>query len=141
MRSRRSDGTVPRWVQRRLAHRDPPAEQADADGTSSTHRTWTALPEESRVPDYYAFLGVERNATGEQLERAYRKHVAMIHPDRFFDHPLRRDLAQEKLKELNAVMQVLRDPDRRAQYDATLLGSPLPAMPLTSRLRKRQGRT
>ncbi|MBV9282424.1 MAG: J domain-containing protein [Chloroflexi bacterium] len=74
----------------------------------------------STEPSYYDLLGLDRDARDDQIERAYRRYVATIHPDRFFDDPLRRAQAQEKLKQLNAMMEVLRDPVRRAQYDATL---------------------
>jgi hypothetical protein len=74
----------------------------------------------STEPSYYDLLGLDRGARDDQIERAYRRFVATIHPDRFFDDPLRRAQAQEKLKQLNAMMEVLRDPVRRAQYDATL---------------------
>ena len=92
------------------------------------------------VPNYYALLGVERSATLEHLEQVYRRHVAVLHPDKFSQEPPRRDLAQEKLKELNGAMKVLRDPEQRARYDSLLSGDVLPGMPILSRMR-RTGRT
>jgi curved DNA-binding protein CbpA len=65
-------------------------------------------------------LGVSGDATQEEIEAAYRRHASAIHPDRFFDDPARRRRAEEKLKQLNAIAQVLRDPERRMRYDATL---------------------
>lgn len=70
--------------------------------------------------DYYTLLGLDRGATDVQIEQAYRKHVGTIHPDRYFGDPKKRGEAERKLKQLNAVMLVLRDPTRRAQYDANL---------------------
>ena len=71
-------------------------------------------------PDYYSILGVRRDATDEQIERAYRRHAAHSHPDKFFADPQRRAQAEAQLKRLNAIMQVLRDPRRRDRYDAGL---------------------
>jgi curved DNA-binding protein CbpA len=68
------------------------------------------------------------------LERAYRQHVAVIHPDKFFGDPRRHELAQAKLKELNAAMEVLRDRVQRARYDARLRGNCPSSTPLASRL-------
>ncbi|HEX8918865.1 MAG TPA: DnaJ domain-containing protein [Chloroflexota bacterium] len=72
------------------------------------------------TPDYYSLLGLERGASDAQIEQAYRRHAALIHPDRFYDDPERREQAEAKLKQLNAAMQVLRDPLMRARYDANL---------------------
>lgn len=68
--------------------------------------------------DYYTMLGIRRDATDGEIEGAYRRYVAEIHPDKFFDDPARRALAEARLKELNAVVAILRDPGRRARYDA-----------------------
>jgi molecular chaperone DnaJ len=65
-------------------------------------------------------LGLDRHASDADLEQAYRRRAAAVHPDRFFADPERREQAEVSLKQLNAAMQVLRDPVRRAKYDATL---------------------
>jgi len=70
--------------------------------------------------NYYRLLGLEPGATDEEIVRAYRRHAATIHPDRFYDDPERRRQAEEKLKQLNKVMEILRDPIARARYDAQL---------------------
>jgi hypothetical protein len=69
--------------------------------------------------DFYELLGVEPGANDRQFELAFRTRAAEIHPDRYFSDPVKRREAEERLKELNAAMQVLRDPLRRAKYDAT----------------------
>ncbi len=69
-------------------------------------------------PSIYDTLGVSSHADVDQIEQAYRRHVARIHPDKFYDDPVRHLQAQDELKRLNAAMQVLRDPARRAVYDA-----------------------
>jgi curved DNA-binding protein CbpA len=79
--------------------------------------------------DYYMLLGIGRAATPEQLERAFRRYVRKNHPDLVFGDPIRHPVAQARLKEVVAAMQVLRDPIKRAQYDAQL-----DHLPLASRL-------
>ena len=63
--------------------------------------------------DYYEVLGVERNAAGEEVKRAYRKLAVKFHPDKNPDDPH----AEEKFKELGEAYDVLMDPDKRAAYD------------------------
>ena len=63
--------------------------------------------------DYYEVLGVERNAAGEEIKRAYRKLAVKFHPDKNPDDPH----AEEKFKEIGEAYDVLMDPDKRAAYD------------------------
>ena len=63
--------------------------------------------------DYYKILGVERNATEQEIKKAYRKLALKYHPDR---NPGKKD-AEEKFKEINEAYQVLSDPQKRARYD------------------------
>lgn len=62
--------------------------------------------------DYYEVLGLERNASGEDVKKAYRKMAFQYHPDRNRD-----DGAEEKFKELNEANEVLSDSQKRAAYD------------------------
>jgi molecular chaperone DnaJ len=62
--------------------------------------------------DYYEVLGVSRNATAEELKRAYRKLARENHPDVNRD-----DGAEERFKEINEAYEVLSDADRRSAYD------------------------
>ncbi len=64
--------------------------------------------------DYYEVLGVNRNATQDELKKAYRKKALEFHPDR---NPENKEAAEEKLKELNEAFAVLSDEKRRATYD------------------------
>ncbi len=63
--------------------------------------------------DYYEILGVSRNASQEEIKKAYRKLAFKYHPDR---NPNDRE-AEEKLKEINEAFAVLSDPEKRRRYD------------------------
>ena len=62
--------------------------------------------------DYYATLGVGRDATQEQIQAAYRKLARKHHPDvnKAAD-------AEERFKQINEAYEVLRDPEKRRKYD------------------------
>jgi DnaJ-class molecular chaperone len=64
--------------------------------------------------DYYQILGVAKNATQEQIKKAYRKLAMKYHPDR---NPGNEKWANEKFKEVNEAFGVLGDPEKRRQYD------------------------
>ncbi len=63
--------------------------------------------------DYYAILGVDRNASTEEIKRAYRKLALRYHPDK---NPGDK-AAEEKFKQINEAYAVLSDPEKRAHYD------------------------
>lgn len=63
--------------------------------------------------DYYEVLGIDKNATDEEIKRAYRKKAKECHPDL---HPNDKE-AEARFKELNEANEVLSDPDKRARYD------------------------
>ena len=64
--------------------------------------------------DYYQILGVPKNATEEQIKKAYRKLAMQYHPDR---NPGKEQWANDKFKEINEAFGVLGDPEKRRQYD------------------------
>src|SRR5579875_865887 len=63
--------------------------------------------------DYYATLGVARDAGAEDLKRAYRKLAMQYHPDRNPDDAA----AEAKFKEVNEAYDVLKDDQKRGAYD------------------------
>ncbi|MCP4605466.1 MAG: J domain-containing protein [Proteobacteria bacterium] len=72
--------------------------------------------------DYYAVLGVSPTASKSEIKKAYRDLAARYHPDHHQDNELK-DLAEEKLAELNQAYQVLSDPARRAAYNVEQAGA------------------
>lgn len=63
--------------------------------------------------DYYKILGVSRNATQEEIKKAYRQLALKYHPDR---NPGNKE-AEEKFKEAAEAYAVLSDPEKRKRYD------------------------
>jgi molecular chaperone DnaJ len=63
--------------------------------------------------DYYEVLGVAKDASADDIKRAYRKLAKMYHPDM---HPGDKE-AEEKFKEANEAYEVLSDEEKREKYD------------------------
>ena len=63
--------------------------------------------------DYYEVLGVGRNATADEIKRAYRKRAMQYHPDRNPDNPE----AETKFKQCAEAYEVLSDQEKRSRYD------------------------
>ena len=62
--------------------------------------------------DYYKTLGVPKNATTEDIKKAYRKLARKYHPD------VNKNTGAEKsFKEINEANEVLSDPEKRKRYD------------------------
>lgn len=62
------------------------------------------------MENFYTTLGIDRNATTEEIKKAYRRLAHQYHPDKAGGD-------EEKFKEVNAAYQVLGDEQKRAQYD------------------------
>ena len=63
--------------------------------------------------DYYKTLGVNKNATGDEIKKAYRKLAMKYHPD----HTKGDKSAEEKFKQISEAYAVLSDKEKRKQYD------------------------
>jgi curved DNA-binding protein len=63
--------------------------------------------------DYYKVLGVSKNASQDEIKKAYRKLAVKYHPDKNRDNKA----AEEKFKAVNEAHEVLGDPEKRKKYD------------------------
>eukprot|EP01132_Coremiostelium_polycephalum_P009997 gene9997-12260_t len=64
----------------------------------------------SKIPDLYEFLGVEPTASEHDIKKAYKRLARLYHPDK-------NPGSDEKFKELNAVYEILSNPQKKSTYD------------------------
>ena len=71
--------------------------------------------EDSGLPNYYKVLGLERDATKEEIKKQYRKLAKEIHPDRSKDSS-----TEDEMAEINKAYEVLSDEEKKERYDKFL---------------------
>ncbi|RXG41253.1 hypothetical protein VDGE_30684 [Verticillium dahliae] len=64
---------------------------------------------------YYELLGVDREATDEEIKKSYRRKALELHPDRNYDDV---ENATRRFAEIQSAYEVLSDPQERAWYDS-----------------------
>jgi len=69
-----------------------------------------------KYKDYYALLEIKRNATSEEIKKAYRHLAKMYHPDSNIGNTE----AEEKIKEINEAYEVLSDEKKKKKYDSLI---------------------
>ena len=75
------------------------------------------------IVDYYRLLGLEKDASEEEIKRAYKRLVALYHPDKAGElSPKAREEFSEVVILLNKAKEILLDPVKRAEYDRMLGG-------------------
>ena len=68
----------------------------------------------SEKRDYYEVLGLKKGASDDEIKKAYRKMAIKYHPDRNLNN---KEEAEAHMKEINEAYDVLKDPQKKAQYD------------------------
>ena len=71
------------------------------------------MSEKKEKRDYYEVLGIKKDASDEEIKKAFRKLAVKYHPDKNKDD---KD-AEEKFKEINDAYQILGDKEKREKYD------------------------
>jgi DnaJ-domain-containing protein 1 len=105
-----------------LSHTDAKARFLDfreqADLLSIPPPKEETTEESKKEPTYYEVIGVDPNASQEQIKKAYRDKLKQYHPDIFMNQPeWVREQAEKMSKKLNEAYEVLSDPNRRREYD------------------------
>jgi hypothetical protein len=75
--------------------------------------------------NYYEELGVSQEASGEEIRKAHRRLVKLMHPDAQLDQGLK-GLAETQMRRLNSIVSTLLDPDQRRAYDEQLRNDSMP---------------
>jgi len=73
--------------------------------------------EKARKRDYYAILGIDRNASEHDIKKAYKKMAMKYHPDRNSESEETKKMAEKKFIDVNDAYSVLSDPKKKSMYD------------------------
>ena len=73
--------------------------------------------EKARNRDYYEILGINRNATADEIKKAYRKLALKYHPDRNSESEQSKKIAQRKFEDVSDAYSVLSDPKKKQMFD------------------------
>ena len=73
--------------------------------------------DQARNRDYYQILGLNRNATPEEIKKAYRKLALKYHPDRNSESEQSKKIAQRKFEDVSDAYSVLSDPKKKQMFD------------------------
>jgi len=73
--------------------------------------------EQARNRDYYQILGIKKNATPEEIKKAYRKLALKYHPDRNSETEQTKKIAQRKFQDVSDAYSVLSDPKKKEMFD------------------------
>jgi len=76
------------------------------------HREFKKALQDESLPDCYTILGMQKNATQDEIKKRYRVLVKKLHPDKSKD-----PLAKEKMAEINRAYEILSDSELRQSYD------------------------
>lgn len=68
----------------------------------------------SKLPDYYKILGIERDATPDEIKNRFRKLAKEFHPDKI------KDQTQDLMTRINKAYEILSDSEKRKSYDKYL---------------------
>ncbi|KAK2747901.1 hypothetical protein FQN57_001492 [Myotisia sp. PD_48] len=91
---------------------------SDSQEVHNMRQKAQVLLKRSKQKDYYKVLGVDREADGATIKRAYRKLTKQFHPDKAHAQGIPKEDAEKKMASINEAYEVLSDPELRARFDA-----------------------
>jgi len=95
------------------------AQKLEPDNTDIAKNIKQAKLEQKKAKrkDYYKILGVPKNATTEQIKKAYKKAALVFHPDKNTESEEKRKTAEAKFKDITEAYGVLSDEKLKRRYD------------------------
>ena len=93
-------------------HSDWASDDIDFGSKTQKDAEFREAAHQSTLPDYYAVLGVSKNASGDEIKEKFRNLVKKSHPDKTTDPN-----AEKKMAEINKAYEVLSDKEKRKSYD------------------------